>query len=713
MSGYQPVHLTDWQPLSQHTGALIRLLNIVEKENRFRFVVAIFSDTAYRNQMIARLEKLVSENQCLDIEAEHDFFEVLNQLYHLPSNTALVHLLGASAWLQDSSRATDLLHGLNYQREQVAANCPFVIVLWLYDSQVRDLAQNAPDMWAWRAAVLDFSLPLEPEAILSQREIVKEKIVSIQADSHERQRRLADIEAYLSKQPKRYASDAALLREMSRIYMVFGDITQAEKSARIAYDISHEYDDKQGCAMAVGFLADVFMIRGDLDEALRMRTEEELPIYERLGDARSLVVTKGKIADILQLRSDLDEALRIRTEEELPVYEQLGDVRSLAVTKGKIADILQLRGELDEALRILTEDQLPVYERLSDVREVAVTQGKIADILQLRGELDEALRIRTEEELPVYERLGEVNSIAVTKGQIADILQLRGNLDEALRMRREEELPVYERLGEVRSIAITKSKIADILQLRGNLDEALRMRREEELPVYERLGDVRLIAVAKGKIADILQLRGDLDEALRIRLEDQLPVYEQLGEVRSIAIARSKIADILQLRGDLEEALRMRTEEELPIFERLGEARSIAVTKGKIANIMQRRGDLNEALRIRLEDQLPVYERLGDMHEIAVTLHSLFDLYWEAQEFQNAYEVISKAFTIVMQLGIADGISMVGLKLGQAMIMVNQLEEAKHVLMQSRDAAAKLGQADRVRAIDTLLDEQNKVASDT
>jgi hypothetical protein len=53
----------------------------------------------------------------------------------------------------------------------------------------------------------------------------------------------------------------------------------------------------------------------------------------------------GKIADILQARGQLDEALRIYQEEELPVYERLGDVRAKAITMGKIAGILQARGQ--------------------------------------------------------------------------------------------------------------------------------------------------------------------------------------------------------------------------------------------------------------------------------------------------------------------------------------------------------------------------------
>ena len=67
----------------------------------------------------------------------------------------------------------------------------------------------------------------------------------------------------------------------------------------------------------------------------------------------------GKIADILQSRGEVDEALRIRREEQLPVYERIGDARSRAVTMGKIADILQSRGEVDEALRIRREERAP------------------------------------------------------------------------------------------------------------------------------------------------------------------------------------------------------------------------------------------------------------------------------------------------------------------------------------------------------------------
>ena len=56
----------------------------------------------------------------------------------------------------------------------------------------------------------------------------------------------------------------------------------------------------------------------------------------------------GKIADVLQARGELEEALRIRREEELPVYEKLGDVRSLLVGRANLAITLQRRGRAED-----------------------------------------------------------------------------------------------------------------------------------------------------------------------------------------------------------------------------------------------------------------------------------------------------------------------------------------------------------------------------
>ncbi|WP_200284362.1 tetratricopeptide repeat protein [Rhabdochromatium marinum] len=335
-----------------------------------------------------------------------------------------VMIVGLETLLADEDRAERFLSALNLSRGDWPLRVSAPIVVWLPRRLLGRLTAGAPDFFDWRSDILDF-----PELTTDQMRP-------------------------FATRDWEWGIDPRLTREEQ-------DERLRELEARLAS--TRDTHDEPVCRRRLEWwdeLADFKWVRGALDEALRIRTEEELPVYERLGDVREKAETQGKIADILEARGQLEEALRIRTEEQLPVYERLGDVREKAVTQGKIADILQARGQIEEALRIRTEEQLPVYERLGDVRAKAVTRGKIADILQARGQLEEALRIRTEEELPVYERLGDVREKAVTQGQIADILQARGQLEEALRIRTEKALPVFERLGDVRSLLVCRAMIA-------------------------------------------------------------------------------------------------------------------------------------------------------------------------------------------------------------------------------------------------------------
>jgi len=502
-AGLRPEHYSDFQ----------RLAKDLRYGSAFQLLIAEFNDVPYRDALIQRLDAVLADagirpaRLVLSPDLHADFAAAEGALRALAADYGAIHIVGGETWF-DAQR----WEAFNIRREAVARQVPARLILWLTAEPIAALARLAPDLWAWRGGVFSFTTEVRPTQALpvAQRGPIDTRSLA------ERGRRIAELRTHLAAEPP------------------------------LPEDLQLQLLDE---------LASLLESLGQFDEALRVRKEEELPVYERLGDMRSKAVTQGQIANILQARGQIDEALRIHKEEELPVYERLGDVRLKAVTQGQIADILQARGQIDEALRIRKEEELPVYERLGDVRSKAITQGKMADILQGLGQLDEALRIRKEEQLLVFDRLGDVRSKAITQGKIADILRVRGQLDEALTILRDDVRPAFDRPGDVWMQARASGAIADILQARGQLDEALRIRQEEELPVYERLGDVREKAVTQGKIADILQARGQLDEALRIRNEEALPVYERLGAVREKAVTLFKIAQVHLAREAYPEAM--------------------------------------------------------------------------------------------------------------------------------------------------------------
>jgi len=202
----------------------------------------------------------------------------------------------------------------------------------------------------------------------------------------------------------------------------------------------------------------------------------------------------------------VDESLRIRQEEQLPVYERLGDVRLRAITMGQIADILVRRGDLDEALRIQQEEQLPVYERLGDVRSRAVTMGKIADILVRRGDLDESLRIRQEEELPVYESLGDVEGVIAVLVQASRIRVARGNPNQEtfdrVRIDLSQAYQMAKRLTRLDFICAAAQDLGGLLAGAGAKDEA-RSLLTEARDGYLRLGLVQHAAQMDALMAQL------------------------------------------------------------------------------------------------------------------------------------------------------------------------------------------------------------------
>ena len=487
-----------WNLRSEHSGAFLRLQRLLEGRRSFTLCFLIYSDSFYRDQAARFLEERLGAKVCVSIDRDtsigtEDLFERLDaDPLGAPSQ-----LMGLEHWPEGID---NLLTRLNYRREALAERCTRPLLFWVLSRDLNKITIKAADLWAWRSGVFDFTLPADTRSRLLHRSRIDPWVA---ADTPRRRARMEELQQYLAARPSLRPIDVDLLLELGDLRRYLGELAQAEDAYSRAEDALSDMDDQRRRALTRGRIADIFQARGQLDEAFRIRTEEELPVYRKLGDVRSVAITRGEIADILQTRGQLDEALRIRTGSQLPVFKKLDDAHSVAITQGEIADILQIRGQLDEALRIRTEEELPVYRKLGDVRSIAITRGRIADIFQARGQLDEALRIRTEEELPVYRKLGDVRSIALARGRIADIFQARGQLDEAFRIRTEEELPVYRKLGDVQSVAITQGQIADILEARGQVGEALRIYEHDVLEYIEALGDPTQIERVRKRIASL------------------------------------------------------------------------------------------------------------------------------------------------------------------------------------------------------------------
>jgi tetratricopeptide (TPR) repeat protein len=324
------------------------------------------------------------------IAGEDDLLETVAGLL-ADGDPGPVMIVGLEQVLAEPDWAERFLSALNLRRSEWPARVPYPVAFWLPGHLLGRLTSGAPDFFDWRSDTLEF-----PEISIGQTRVFATRDFFFGVDPR------------FSKQEQ--------------------DERVAELRARLAATPNSE--DEQVCRTRLQWwdeLADLMRTRGEVDEALRIRTEEELPVYQRLGAVREMAVTQGDIADLLMARGQLDEALRIRTEEQLPVFQRLGAVRELAVTQGQIAAILRARGQLDEALRIRTEEELPVYQRLGDVRELLVCRANIAAILLMRMQQSKDKSDRTQANQLLCVALADARRLRLPEaGQIEQILQQAG-----------------------------------------------------------------------------------------------------------------------------------------------------------------------------------------------------------------------------------------------------------------------------------------------
>ena len=530
---------TDWALLSEHSGAFLRLKRALTGRASFTLCFLTFSDTSYRDHAAQFFRGRLQADAPVAIDPRvHVGTEALFLRLGAGSAASPAQLVGVEHWPEGLD---DFLGRLNHRREALADRCPRPLLFWIPSLTVAMVATRAADLWAWRSGVFDFTLPKDRHVPRLAHGHFDENHASAERLAS----RVAELRDYLAARPRWQTADVDLAIELGDLLDTSGAARQAEATYQKAEEALRNLDDPRRSAIAWGRIANMLQGRGRLDEALSIRLDKELPVFQAIGDSLKHAIARGQVAEIRATEGHLDEALHIHREEELPAYRRLNEPQLYAHAQGRIADILKLRGDLDEALRIRCEEQLPIYREYENDRQYAITQGHVADIHALRGELDEALRIRREL-LPTYERLGDERERAITQVQIAEVLATRGDLDVALDLL-EGQLTVFKRLGDDREVAIAESQVADVLAKKGEVAAALDVVSGHPR-VFERLGDVRSYAVAQGQIASILGRQGKVAEALRLREKEELPVYEKLGDTAAVSVARAQIAE-LRSRG--------------------------------------------------------------------------------------------------------------------------------------------------------------------
>lgn len=243
-----------------HEEAYRSLERILHDSGRFKLVLLQFNNPAYRDALIAKINAVATTPAVLHVSTATfpDFTDLEIRLTELARDHAVIHLTGLESWLfplDAPTRAT----GFNYHRETIADNCPAALLLWLTEPDIRDFAVQAPDMWAWRAGVVDFSVARKGGGLAISQS--SEPLAGLSLT--QRVKRINEIRGYLADAPNVAAGlKASLLDELGRLHHAIGKEAKALECWESALAIYRQTGDRRNEGIVLNSIGVVFKCFG-------------------------------------------------------------------------------------------------------------------------------------------------------------------------------------------------------------------------------------------------------------------------------------------------------------------------------------------------------------------------------------------------------------------------------------------------------------------
>jgi len=229
------------------------------------------------------------------------------------------------------------LGNLNLQRETLR-EIPHALIFWVREFALREIAEKAPDFWAWRSEVFDFRLSSPELAEATKRDYLEEPHF-YHKSREDLDRRISLFRELLMQQEQEEKPDremiAYLARKIGSMYNEISEYDAALSYLKKSRQIYRELSDKQGEAEAINLLGIVNGKRGNYQTAIQY-FDQFSKICEELGDRAGLARTwwnqgiiygkrgeKNKQVELWKKSIEMNKKIGIPTADDEKELEQL------------------------------------------------------------------------------------------------------------------------------------------------------------------------------------------------------------------------------------------------------------------------------------------------------------------------------------------------------------------------------------------------------
>jgi tetratricopeptide (TPR) repeat protein len=269
----------------------------------------------------------------------------------------------------------NIIGHINLYREVLFA-CGHALVFWVRHEGLRRIAEEAPDFWAWRSRVFDFTdtwkLELGPRGL-------HDSVIGHYTDA-EIQQQLTSLEA---ADLGYFASKLAIGRRQIALHQ----FDKARVSLEFAVAQAERQGDKLGLAEALYLLGESKFALGLFDEA-NADYSRSLQIAGEIGSKEDVSAAARQLSVVALHNGDTESAHRF-AEVMMQIAETSGNLTALASAHDHRGSILlgsnDIRGAEHEYLTAAKYE-----EQLGHRTDLAFTLGKLGHVYEEMGDLSKA-----------------------------------------------------------------------------------------------------------------------------------------------------------------------------------------------------------------------------------------------------------------------------------------------------------------------------------
>jgi tetratricopeptide (TPR) repeat protein len=310
---------------------------------------------------------------------------------------------------------TPFIARLNFDRERIARDLPFPIVLWLESESLTLLLKQAPDFTQWISGHFHFGGPAAEAKALDRLFEVYKSLPSQPAA--ETRKQLEEFSGLLQElNETRGSGDAVTLRKRLAVlgalgerYYRLSDFRMAQKHWTEALQIARKLNDRRAESSVLGNLGLAYAALGEAHRAIEFY-KNQLVIAREIGDRCGEGAATGNLGNAYRQLGDTRRAIEFY-EKQLMITREIGDRRGEGNALGSLGMAYGALGDTRRAIEFY-EQRLAIAREIEDPRGEGSSLFNMGLALDKLGDRTQAIA-RAEAALRIFEQIEDPNAAKV------------------------------------------------------------------------------------------------------------------------------------------------------------------------------------------------------------------------------------------------------------------------------------------------------------